>query len=169
MVSGKEVDVGLMILFLVLFIVTGIYIGVSDQKGEKVIDVDTNYVWDVEEGTIKKSPKKIIVPPIESKPVIIEKIKPEALAPNQGNVRTITIKNTKYDPGQISVSVGTTVVWVNADLKRNYRIYEKSVKRRFNSEIIKPGQSFNYTFNEKGTYYFNDAFFTYMNGVVIVE
>ena len=160
----KEVDIILMIVFIALFFGFGVYIGVKDQSGEKFVEIPS--VWDIAPNAkeIFPSIKNIFVDEEEKKPV--EEMPAEIV---EEEVKIIEIKNTRFNPSSLNVSVGTTVYWVNQDPNRNYQVYEKSSDQLFNSLQIMPYQSFNYTFEKEGVYYFNDAIFTYMNGVVRVE
>lgn len=146
----KEVDIVLMIVFIILFFGFGSYIGVKDLNGEKVMDVEA--MWGAGENA-----KEIVV----EKPAIVEE-------PKQ-NFRIIEIKDTKFNPDELNISVGMTVYWVNQDPKRNYLVYEKSANQVFNSFQLRPFESFNYTFNKAGVYYFNDGIFTFMSGVIRVS
>jgi plastocyanin len=159
----KEVDVILMIVFIIFFFMIGTYVAVKDQKGEKAVDFTA--VMNKVEGAKEILPTSKDSPYEEPKEVI-EEVPGEII---EENFRIIEIKNTRYDPKEIEIKVGTTVFWTNSDKSRNYQVYEKSSNQKFNSGQIKPFESFNYTFNEPGTYRFNDAVFTFMNGVVIVE
>jgi plastocyanin len=148
----RELDLILMILFLILFFGVGSYIGLKDQNGERVIEI-RDATWDIKEGS-----EELPRPPVEEMPIeIVEDFK------------IIEINNIKYDPSELNISIGTTVYWVNKDESRNYQVYDKSSPRLFHSPQIMTGKSFNYTFNEPGIYQFNDAIFTFMNGVIIVE
>ncbi len=146
----KEIDIILMIVFIILFFGFGSYIGIKDLNGEKVMDVEA--LWSVGENA-----KEIVV----EKPALIEE-------PKQ-NFRIIEIKDTKFNPDELNISVGMTVYWVNQDPKRNYLVYEKSSNQIFNSFQLRPFESFNYTFNKAGVYYFNDGIFTFMSGVIRVS
>ncbi|TKJ17819.1 hypothetical protein CEE44_04835 [Candidatus Woesearchaeota archaeon B3_Woes] len=146
----KEVDVVLMVVFVLLFFGFGSYIGLKDINGEKVVDVEA--MW----GSGRNA-KEII----EEMPALIEE-------PEQ-DFRIIDIKDTKYSPSELDIPVGTTVFWVNSDPNRNYLVYERSANKRFYSSRIEPFENFSYTFDEKGTYYFNDGVFTYMHGVIRVS
>ena len=47
--------------------------------------------------------------------------------------------------------------------------YTFPAEQKFNSLQIPPYENFNYTFNKTGTYYFNDAIFTFMKGTIRVD
>jgi plastocyanin len=55
----------------------------------------------------------------------------------------------RYDPASLSVSVGTTVTWVN---QGTTAVTVTSPDGLFDSESIGPGASFSYTFDTPGTY-----------------
>ncbi len=151
----KEVDIILMIVFIVLFFGFGSYIGVKELNNERIINKD--YTWEAVEGAEEVLPKEAV----EEMPAIVEE-------PKQ-NFRIIEIKDTKFNPNELNISVGMTVYWVNQDPKRNYLVYEKSANQVFNSFQLRPFESFNYTFNKAGVYYFNDGIFTFMSGVIRVS
>jgi plastocyanin len=158
----KEGDIVIMLAFT-LFLILGTY---NATKKEPIKEI--NILEDV--NTISSNQKyddKIQIP-IKEKPkeAIIES---PAVVKKEQNFKIIEIKDTKFTPKEINITVGTLVYWVNNDDKRNYRIYERSANQKFNSLQIKPHESFNYTFNNKGTYHFNDAIFTFMSGTIHVE
>ena len=148
----KEVDVILIIVFVVLFFGLGSYIGLKERNEARVVEIKES-TWDVKEGA-----EELPRPPVEEMPVeIVEDFK------------IIEINNVKYDPKELDISVGTTVYWVNKDEGRNYQVFDKSSPRLFHSPQLKQGESFNYTFEEPGEYQFNDAIFTFMSGKIIVS
>lgn len=153
----KEVDIILMFIFLICFFCVGTYIGVKDQRGEKIFDIDTNALWSMVKGA-KELPR-------EEKTQ--ENYKEAQIQFSKPKFKIIELKDMKFYPAELEISVGTTVYWVNKDPKKNYRIYERSNDQLFNNPIG-PFDSFNYTFNEEGTYYFNDVVFKFMKGVIIV-
>ena len=153
----KEIDIILVVIILIIFLILGSYIGLKDQKKEKVVDSDL--IWSITEGSKERFPKIEPKPPIEETPAEIV----------EDEFRIIEIKDTKFDPKELEIAVGTTVHWVNQDSKRKYQVYEKSDNQKFNSGQLNQFQSYEYTFNDPGTYYFNDAVFTFMTGKIIVK
>jgi plastocyanin len=151
MLFKKEVDIVLMIVFIILFFGFGSYIGLKDLQGEKV--VPSISTWNM-----GKDAQELPRPVIEEMPLIIEE-----------DFKIIEIKNTRFYPSELNISKGTTIYWVNQDPGRNYQVYEKAANKKFHSGQIQPYKSFNYTFDQEGTYHFGDAIFTYMNGVIRVE
>ena len=150
-----------MIVFIILFFGLGSYIAVKDMMGEKVVDPKVisakgHYILNAIKGAKDIAPR--IVPEEVEEPVSKER-----------DLRIIEIKDTGFYPSELNISAGTTVLWVNKDAKRNYKVYDRSSIQRFNSFRLEPYESFEYTFNESGVYYFNDAVFTYMSGVIRVE
>jgi len=76
----------------------------------------------------------------------------------------ITIKNFVFDPSTLTIKKGTTVIWTNED-----SIPHKIKSDTFNSEIINKGESFQFKFNNKGTYDYICGIHQYMKGEIIVE
>lgn len=71
-----------------------------------------------------------------------------------------------YDPDLITVSIGTTVEWVNNDVA----IHTSTDKNGgFDSDIIGAGESYSHTFSEDGTFDYFCIVHPWMEGIVIVE
>ena len=76
--------------------------------------------------------------------------------------KVITIQNLQYSATMLTIKKGSKVTWKNID---NYRerenvphmVIEKN--NRFRSPRLNTGQSFSYTFTEKGTYEFFDPMY----------
>jgi plastocyanin len=99
--------------------------------------------------------------PVESKPAA-PKSAPARQAPR---IRKTTIKNISYMQPKITVAVGTTVEWTNADpLPHSVTAVDKS----FNSGLIQPGKTFRHTFTKAGTFNFYCMPHPFMKGVVVV-
>ena len=97
----------------------------------------------------------------ESKPATT-KPAPARQAPR---VRKTTIKNISYMQPKITVAVGTTVEWTNADpLPHTVTAVDKS----FNSGLIQPGKTYRHTFTKAGTFNFHCTPHPFMKGVVVV-
>jgi plastocyanin len=63
----------------------------------------------------------------------------------------IWLEYKAFNPTQLVVAVGTTVTFTNKD-NANHSVTETS--RIFDSGKIKSGNTYSYTFNTPGTYYF---------------
>jgi plastocyanin len=77
----------------------------------------------------------------------------------------VSIKDYAYDPNTITVPAGTTAIWTNLDIVPHT---VTSTTGKFDSGVLEPGQKFNYTFNDPGTYNYYSTIHTYMKGQVIV-
>jgi len=99
-----------------------------------------------------------------------------------GNTEVIIV-NYGYAPAELTVTVGTTVTWINKDpightvTEGNPASPKPSSGRLFDSShgteganviVIPPGQSWSYTFNKLGTYDYYCIPHPYMKGRVIV-
>ena len=152
----KEVDVVLMVVFLLFFAVVGYYLDYIEENDIPVFSLQKT----LSSLNIFPGAKEIEMPKEILSPVIEEK---------EDKIRIIEIKDTKFNPQELNITVGTIVYWVSKDTHRVYQVYEMSVKQKFNSFRLDPFGSFSYTFEEKGVYMFNDAVFTFMKGRIIVE
>jgi plastocyanin len=84
---------------------------------------------------------------------------PSATPVSSGIVKNVEIIQRAFDPDIITISPGTTVIWTNKDTI-NHRVVHlpelPSEKELFHSELLSPGDTFSYTFNEPGRYRYSD-------------
>jgi plastocyanin len=77
-----------------------------------------------------------------------------------------------YDPTDISASIDTTVVWTNNDNAAHTATsgnLEQGISGEFDSDLIPPGESFEYTFNTADTFDYFCILHPWMKGTVTVE
>lgn len=77
-----------------------------------------------------------------------------------------------YDPTDISVSIGTTVVWTNNDNAAHTATsgnLEQGISGEFDCDLIPPGGTFEHTFNAAGTSDYFCLLHPWMKGTVTVE
>jgi plastocyanin len=74
--------------------------------------------------------------------------------------------NRAYDPGEVSVSVGGTVTWMNTDTVSHTSTSNGS---GWNSGIIAPGRQFSAAFSTRGTFQYHCAIHPGMVGTVVVR
>ena len=79
---------------------------------------------------------------------------------------TVTIQNASFIPATMNVTVGTTVMWIN---KANATQDVVSDNGLFNSGNLTNGMSYNYTFNQSGTYPYHSSINPSMTGTIIVS
>ena len=78
----------------------------------------------------------------------------------------VIIQNGAFIPGTLFVSVGTTVTWVNKNPDPQDIISDTGI---FDSGSLLNGQSFNYTFNETGSYHYHSTIHPNMKGTIVVS
>jgi plastocyanin len=90
-----------------------------------------------------------------SQPVAVQ---PAAPASN-GIVKNVDIIQRAFDPDIVTISTGTTVVWTNSDTV-NHRVVHlpelPNDRELFHSEPLSKGDTFSYTFQTAGRYYYSD-------------
>lgn len=75
-------------------------------------------------------------------------------------------------PNELKIKLGTTIVWTNEDkYPHNLMIYDKSDPNLQEKNIIRSqnfyqGESFNYTFNNRGTFIVKDVYSSPMRGTI---
>ncbi|MFC2021001.1 cupredoxin family copper-binding protein [Chloroflexota bacterium] len=78
----------------------------------------------------------------------------------------LDIANFAYSPATITVPAGTTVTWYNRDSTPHTVTTREQM---FDSGRMTQGETFSYTFTDKGTFEYYCIFHPYMTGKVIVE
>ena len=76
----------------------------------------------------------------------------------------INIQNFSFTPQTLTVKTGTTVVWTNND-----STVHQIKSATFNSSQLSKGQTFSFTFNDKGTFDYICSIHPSMTGKIIVE
>jgi plastocyanin len=88
-----------------------------------------------------------------------------------GGKAEVVMKNTTFQPGEITVSAGTTVTWTNEDPTAHTVTSgtRDNPTGLFDSGNVGSGQSFSFTFDQPGTYNYFCRIHAGMKGTVIVE
>lgn len=76
----------------------------------------------------------------------------------------INIAGFAFSPKTLTVKKGAVVIWTNND-----SVSHKIKSDTFNSDVLKPGQSFPVTLNNTGTFDYSCAIHPSMTGKIIVE
>lgn len=74
--------------------------------------------------------------------------------PVSGNPNQVIMKNIAFNPASLTVSVGTTVTWINND-NMDHTVTSGTPGKNtgiFDSGNIAPSGKFTFTFNTKGTF-----------------
>lgn len=119
----------------------------------------------------------------EEKYIVEEVVEPEDVVPDETeeipvieeaeeeieilNEVTITIKNLRFDPKEITIAPGTTVIWFNNDtLAHKVVAYD----RVFYGPRLNPGDKYAFTFTQEGTHRYFDAVFPKIGrGKIVVK
>lgn len=78
----------------------------------------------------------------------------------------VTIENFAFSPATITVAIGTMITWTDQD-SADHTV--TSINGVFDSGRISRGNTFSYTFNEKGEYDYYCTYHPNMTGKVIVQ
>jgi plastocyanin len=89
-----------------------------------------------------------------------------AADPPTGQTRRVTIDNFTFSPAELSVPVGTTVVWVNHD-DVPHTVVE--VSRQFSSPALDTDVQYVHAFTAAGTYDYVCGIHPHMTGRVVVK
>lgn len=95
----------------------------------------------------------------------------ETAIPETADEVRIEMRNTRFNPRTLSIKQGTTVIWTNEDsiihtVTSGTRNNESGI---FDSGNMSGGQTFSYTFNDKGTFDYFCRPHPGMDGTIIVE
>jgi plastocyanin len=94
-----------------------------------------------------------------------------AAAPVEGSAQTVTMADFQFNPKEITITVGTTVTWVNNGTKKHSATADDG---SFDTGLFAPGESKSVTFDKPGTFPYycqlhGDKGGTAMSGVVVVK
>jgi plastocyanin len=80
--------------------------------------------------------------------------------------KTVSIFGSAFSPKSVTITEGDTITWVNRD-NANHQILAD--KGQFVSAILRPRQTFSFTFNAAGTYTYKDELNTRLRGTIVVK
>lgn len=78
--------------------------------------------------------------------------------------QTITLQDFTFSPKAVTVKVGDSVTWTNAD-SASHTVTSEA----FDSGTLATGQSFSYTFDKAGTFDFHCSIHPTMTGTINVQ
>jgi len=81
------------------------------------------------------------------------------------NQNTVTIQNSTFNPPQKNIAAAATVKWINNDSAPHKIVSDTGM---FESQTLNPGDSFEYSFYQEGTFNYHDALNSSMTGKIIV-
>ena len=80
--------------------------------------------------------------------------------------KTVKIFGSAFSPKSVTITAGDTIKWVNKD-NANHQVYADH--GQFVSAILRPNQSFSFTFRAAGTYTYKDELHPKLRGTVVVQ
>jgi len=80
---------------------------------------------------------------------------------------TVSIKNFAFDPPAITVKVGATVTWTNAD-QDPHTVTSDGKSGPLNSKPLNQGDTYQYTFAQAGTFSYLCTIHPFMTATVTV-
>jgi plastocyanin len=93
---------------------------------------------------------------------------PTTLTP-VAELNTIMIKNFAFSPATLTIKTGTTVTWMNQDGVPHQIASDPGSVVAFTSESLENGASYQFTFNQTGTYAYHCTIHPPMKGTIIVQ
>lgn len=84
-----------------------------------------------------------------------------------GGDGAVSIENFSFGPGDITVSVGDTITWTNDEASVGHTT--TSDDGIWNSALLKPGETFEQTFTEAGTFTYFCSIHPSMKASITVE
>jgi plastocyanin len=88
-----------------------------------------------------------------------------APAPAKPAKHAVTIKDMKFNPADLSIKPGDTVVWTNSD-DVDHTVVDSG--KAFSSENLKPGKSFTFKFDKVGKFSYSCTYHPRMKGTITV-
>ena len=84
------------------------------------------------------------------------------------NSNSVTIKDFAFNPGTVTVKVGTKVTWTNEDSVAHTVTADNTSSDAPASGNIGKGDSYSFTFNKAGTYAYHCTPHPYMKATIVV-
>jgi plastocyanin len=97
--------------------------------------------------------------------LVLAAVAPVALAGASGAKKSVSMKNMAFDPADVQIAVGDTVVWTNND-ERDHNVVDSG--GAFKSDNLKPGGAFSYQFNKAGKFSYGCTYHPRMKGTITV-
>jgi plastocyanin len=85
---------------------------------------------------------------------------------NAATTKTVRIYGSTFSPKSVTITAGDTIKWVNKD-NDSHQVYADH--GQFVSAILKPNQSFSFTFKAAGTYTYKDELHPRIRGTIVVK
>jgi plastocyanin len=85
---------------------------------------------------------------------------------NAATTKTVRIYGSAFSPKSVTIIAGDTITWVNRD-NENHQVYADHGE--FVSAILKPNQSFTFTFRAAATYTYKDELHPKIRGTIVVK
>jgi plastocyanin len=83
---------------------------------------------------------------------------------------SVTINSNGYTPATIKISKGQDITWTNDDTDPHQIVGDQGSPAGFKSEqALNKGDSYSFTFEDTGTYYYHDVNNVGMKGVIVVQ
>lgn len=111
-------------------------------------------------------------PPVTEAPVTEPPVTAPSAAPTPcpaATTMTVTVKNFEFSPSEITVAPGTTVTWKFEGPAQHTSTSDVGSALTWDSGLKSPGETFSFTFNEKGTFAYHCTPHPQMKGTVIVD
>lgn len=86
---------------------------------------------------------------------------------SQSATGKVEMKTMLFTPSQISIKKGETVTWTNNDDTAHTVTIDNGDGP--NSEEIKPGDTYSYTFNDSGSFQYHCKLHSAMHGTIVVS
>ncbi len=78
----------------------------------------------------------------------------------------ISIQNMTFSPNNLTVKSGTNVQWINNDNGQHQIVSDSGA---FQSNVLNPGESYNFYFAKSGIYGYHDALNSTITGTITVQ
>lgn len=136
--------------------------GCSSKKGDNNVEAPVNDKPSINTFSVSQEPVKTKKTVVEPAPVV-EKVATSVPADIVSSA-IVEIKGFAFNPAELTVAVGSTVVWTNSDA-----ISHDIKSASFNSPLLSTGQTFEQKFTTAGVYDYACSIHPSMTGKIIVK
>ena len=121
--------------------------------------------------TLTPRPKPTPTPTPRPKPTATPTPRPTATPTPTPTPQTVvvTISNFAFSPASVTITVGTTVEWVNKDSTMHTTTSDSGDPASWDSGPLATNATFSFTFTTAGTYGYHCAIHPFMTGTIVVS
>ena len=147
---------------------------VKDQTGKSITTIQSTQLTSAAKAIIDSLPNSVKEKHDKHNPPPVTQDIVSIVAGSGASLSATCVStNNCFNPNPATIAPGTTIIWQNSDAVSHTvtsgKVTDANPGSLFDSGLVKPGSTFQFTFTNAGTYYYFDAVHPWMTGQIIVH